>query len=172
MIYEPREDSYLLEKYIKKLAVGRTLDMGTGSGIHALAAKKATSVLASDFNKEAVARAKQKGIETVYSDLFSNIKETFDTIIFNPPYLPEDPDEDKESKLATTGGKKGSELLERFLQEAKKHLAKEGQILVIVSSLTKDAFKIFKKHGYSNKILEEKKMFFETLYVCQLHRKI
>lgn len=40
MIYEPEEDSYLLEKYVKKLAKGKVLDLGTGSGIQALAAKK------------------------------------------------------------------------------------------------------------------------------------
>lgn len=172
MIYEPREDSYLLEKYVKKLAVGRTLDMGAGSGIQALAAKKAASVLASDINAEAVAFVKNKGISAVISDLFGSIEGKFDTIIFNPPYLPEDEREDRESSLCTTGGKKGSEIIERFLRESKKHLAIDGQILIVVSSLTKDAFKIFKKHGYLCKILEEKKFSFETIYACRLHRKV
>ena len=172
MIYEPREDSYLLEKYVKKLAVGRTLDMGTGSGIQALAAKKADSVLASDINEEAVAFVKNKGINAVVSDLFNNIEGTFDTIIFNPPYLPEDEHEDKESSLCTTGGKEGSEILERFLNEARDHLAKKGQILLAFSSLTKGAFELFKRCQYRCRILEERKCFFEMICVCQLHRKV
>ncbi len=171
MIYEPREDSCLLEKYVKKLAVGDVLDLGTGSGIQALAAmKRAKSVIASDINPEAVALARQKGINAVVSDLFGNIKGKFDTIIFNPPYLPEDEREDEEIRLCTTGGKEGSEILERFLKEAKKHLAKDGQILLVVSSLTKDAFKVFKKYGCSYKMLEEEKFPFETVYVCSIER--
>jgi pyruvate dehydrogenase E1 component alpha subunit len=37
-VYEPREDSLLLEKYVKKFAKGIVLDIGTGSGIQAKAA--------------------------------------------------------------------------------------------------------------------------------------
>ena len=36
MIYEPREDSYLIQKYLENYAkVDLVLDMGTGSGIQA-----------------------------------------------------------------------------------------------------------------------------------------
>jgi len=172
MIYEPREDSCLLEKHVKKLAVGRTLDMGAGSGIQALAAKKAASVLASDINPEAVDFVRQKCINAVVSDLFENIEGAFDTIIFNPPYLPEDEHEDRESRLCTTGGKEGSEILNKFLKEAVSHLNEDGKILLVISSLTKDAFKIFKNNGYLCKLLEEKKFSFETIYACMLYRKI
>lgn len=168
MIYEPREDSYLLEKHVKKLAVGRTLDMGAGSGIQALAAKKAASVLASDINLEAVAFVKQKGINAVVSDLFDNIEGAFDTIIFNPPYLPEDEREDKESSLSTTGGKEGSEIIERFLKGSKKHLAKNGQILIVVSSLTRNVFNLFKELGFECAVLEEQHFAFESLILCSL----
>ncbi len=173
MIYEPREDSYLLEKCVKKLATGSVLDMGTGSGIQALAARpKARSVLASDINPEAVMRVQQLGITSVISHLFENIQGTFDTIIFNQPYLPKDPDEDPESALNTAGGKHGHELLERFLRDAKKHLARDGKILLVISSLTKDACSLFKKHRYAYKILEQEKLPFETLSVCVLHGKV
>ena len=55
-IYEPAEDSYLLQKYVKELAIGRVLDMGTGSGIQAITALKNLQVrlvLAVDINPEA-----------------------------------------------------------------------------------------------------------------------
>ena len=53
MIYEPREDSYLLQKYVKKYSKGKYfLDIGSGSGIQAKTAikAKAKSVLATDIN--------------------------------------------------------------------------------------------------------------------------
>src|SRR3989338_7359534 len=43
MIYEPREDSDLLKKWVLKLVSGRVLDMGTGSGVQALAALETTT---------------------------------------------------------------------------------------------------------------------------------
>ena len=164
MIYEPREDSFLIEKYVKKYAKGKVLDMGTGSGILAKAAKGA-DVLAVDINPEAVEKAKEEGIAAVLSDLFSNVKGKFDLIVFNPPYLPEDPNEPEDSKLATTGGKQGHELIGRFLKEAKYFLNKNGKILLLTSSLTGDSEAIFRKHNYTYQLLEKNKLFFEELYV-------
>ena len=98
-MYEPREDSFLIEKYVKKLVSGNVLDVGTGGGILALAAKvKGCNVLAVDIDKESVEYCKKKGINSFVSDLFENVSGKFDWIVFNPPYLPEDPAEDEESK--------------------------------------------------------------------------
>ena len=170
MIYEPREDSYLLQKHVKEYAHGKVLDMGTGSGIQAKTALEQTpDVLAVDINKEAVEYCQQQGIPSKQSDLFSNISEKYDLIIFNPPYLPEDKQEDAESKQITTGGQQGNELLTRFLQQAKKHLAPEGKILFVISSLTPDAEKIMEEHGYHHTILERQKHFFEELIVYLLN---
>ena len=66
MIYEPAEDSFLLQKYVKKYAKGKVLDMGTGSGIQAEAAK---DVLAVDVNPECVEYVKKKGIRAIVSNL-------------------------------------------------------------------------------------------------------
>ena len=149
MIYEPREDSFLLQQYVKKYVRGKVLDMGTGSGIQALTAKEQTSdVLAVDINPEAVAYVKRQSINTIISDLFANVKGTFDVIIFNPPYLPETEEEDSESRQITTGGTYGHEVLERFLKEAKNFLAKEGQILIVVSSLTGDIQRLLGTYNY------------------------
>ena len=57
MIYEPEEDSFLLEKEIRKLSNGKKiLDMGSGSGIQARAAIEAGAkeVLAVDIDEEAI----------------------------------------------------------------------------------------------------------------------
>lgn len=171
MIYEPAEDSFLLQKYVRKYAEGKVLDVGTGSGIQAITAlEKTKDVLAVDINPEAVKLLKEKGIKAKVSNLFSNVKGKFNLIIFNPPYLPEDKEEPKDSATATTGGKKGYELTEKFLKQAKSFLEKEGRILMVCSSLTGDVEKLFKKYRYKSKKLEEEKYFFEKIYVYLLQR--
>lgn len=171
MIYEAREDSFLLMKHIKDYAKGEILDIGTGSGILAKEASKYGNVLAIDIDQEALDLVKKLGIKTRKSDLFSNIKESFDLIIFNPPYLPEDQEEDQESKKITAGGKKGHEIIERFFSQVKKYLKKDGKILIVFSSLSGDVFKIIKKYNFEYKILEKEKLFFEELCVCLCNRK-
>ncbi len=94
-IYEPAEDSYLLEKHVREEAYGRVLDVGTGSGIQALAAasnSKVRDVTAVDVNPEAVSslKGKNRKITVKQSDLFENVTGKFNIIIFNPPYLPQD----------------------------------------------------------------------------------
>ncbi|MDP3986789.1 MAG: methyltransferase, partial [Nanoarchaeota archaeon] len=148
------------------------LDVGTGSGILAIAAKVAgaKSVLAVDINKEATNYVKAKGINSRVSDLFSNIKEKFDLIVFNPPYLPKDNLEDDDSETTTTGGKHGHEIISRFLQEAKTHLTKNGRILLLFSSLTgrENVDKVLRENNYHFNTLETQKLFFEELYVYEI----
>lgn len=177
-IYEPREDSFLLEKTVIKYAFGKVLDMGTGSGIQAIAAaknKKVRSIIASDINKEAtttaLANAMSQGIPitVTQSNLFQNIQEKFDTIIFNPPYLPTQEPKD----LALDGGKKGYELIEKFLKQAKTHLNKNGIILLLFSSLTnkQKIDEILNTNNYQFKEIDKFKLDFEELYIYKINKK-
>lgn len=176
MIYQPEEDSFLLEKYVRKLAYGRALDMGTGTGILAKAAVNAGEIIAVDINENAVEYAKnllgkgsRKNVKVLKSDLFSNVKGKFDVIIFNPPYLPNS----KYNDVALDGGKRGYEVIERFLKQAGKHLNKNGFILLLYSSLSKPRKikQIIKQNGFVEEVLEEKKVSFERLFVVKLSRK-
>jgi len=176
-IYEPKEDSTLLEKYVKKFSKGNVLDMGTGSGIQAIAAaknKKVISVLAVDIQEEVIAYCKENiknpKIKFLVSDLFEKIKpKKFDVITFNPPYLPS---EVKLKDLTLEGGKKGYEVLERFLNKVNDYLKKDGIALILFSSLTKkDKVEQFVKSNLLDfKLLEKQHYFFEDLYVYRLEK--
>jgi len=164
MLYGPEEDSFLLLSFIKSYAKGSILDLGSGTGILAKEAMKySRDVLAADINQESVSYCKKQGIKAVKSDLFSNIKGKFDLIIFNPPYLPHEKKENQEHSLVLSGGKKGSEILKRFLKTAKSHLKKNANILIVVSSLTGNVERLFKKYGFGFELLKEEKYFFERL---------
>lgn len=173
MIYEPSDDSYLLESCISKYVKGKSfLDIGSGSGILAEAARKAgaKSILASDIQDDSIKELKKKKINAIKSDLFNNIKGKFDVIAFNPPYLPFDSREDKDSRTITTGGKKGDEVILRFLKETFKHINKNGVILILLSSLTPRAriLSFLKKSKMSHKVIASKKLFFESLEVFEI----
>ena len=170
MIYEPAEDSYLLEKEVRKYAKGkRVLDIGSGSGIQALAARDsgASYVLATDVNSAVIRELKKKRINAVESDLFKNIRGKFDLVIFNPPYLPRDKREDEESERITSGGERGDEIIVRFLLSLGKHLGDRGIALIVLSSLTpkKRILESLRKNGLSRKIIAREKRFMEKLGV-------
>jgi release factor glutamine methyltransferase len=181
--YEPQEDSELLRIFVEKLARGDVLDMGTGSGILAFAAAKqddVRSVLAIDLEDDALAHVKNqlrgrhdflKKIRTQKSDLFADISrdERFDTIIFNPPYLPNEPGD---AHPALYGGPGGWELIERLLSDAKSHLKPGGIILLLFSSLTNKerVIQFMKREGYQCRELAMQAHFFEQLYVYELWR--
>jgi release factor glutamine methyltransferase len=183
MVYEPREDSYLLKKWVEKNSNGKkVLDMGTGSGILAIAAKAsgAISVLGVDKNLKAIRlakkNAKKAGLNDIsfkYSDLFVEINEKFDLIIFNPPYLPEEEYATSLKNYDLIGGIKGNEVSIEFLRQAIGYLNPKGIVLMICSSLS-DPFEIFNNariFGYDYSILEEMKLDFETLYCVKFSKE-
>jgi len=175
-VYPPAEDSYLMSDILKKDIPSllkenselKILEIGVGSGIHLetlynLGVKK-ENIFSSDINPNAVAHCNLLGFNCTHSDLFDNILDKFDLIIFNPPYLPDDAREPCDLKTATTGGKNGCEIINRFLADAKKYLNPDGKIFLITSSLTKGIdFGKWKK-----KQIGCERLFFEELCVWKL----
>lgn len=178
MIYEPQEDSYMLLDAVKKYATGEVLDCGTGSGIQGITAlndSRVKSVLFSDINPECIDHIKSiiddKKAKFIVSDLFENIdlKKKFDTIIFNPPYLPEDK---YDKTIHNVGGKKGYEIIIRFLDSAETYLNYNGIILIVFSSLSHKNIidkKLSEKYAYE--IVSEKLFFMEKLFVYKIEKK-
>jgi release factor glutamine methyltransferase len=171
-VYEPREDSWLLKSVLKDFAKGICLDMGTGSGILAEeAAKYCNKVIAVDVNKKAIEYCKNncpdKTIEFRHSDLFKKISESFDTILFNFPFLP-----GSCGDIAVDGGKDGLEVMKKFLKEAKNHLNPGGIMLIVFSGQTniEKLNKMIIENNYTFKKIAEKQVFFEELYVYKVER--
>lgn len=181
-IYSPEEDSYLMSEVLKsEIPKSQNpkinfLEMGSGSGINLGVAKslgvKKENIFSVDINPQAVKKCKSLGFNCFESNLFEKFpSKKFDLIIFNPPYLPEDKTgfEDEISQLATTGGKKGNEIILEFLEQAKNFLKKGGKIFLLVSNFTPKIN--FSNLGYKSKVLKKKSLFFETLFIKELTLK-
>ena len=177
-IYQPAEDSYLLSEVLgkeipellKKNQHLQFLEIGSGSGILLETAKKLgikrEHIFGADINKEAVEHCRSLDFNCIYSDLFENVQGKYDLIIFNPPYLPKDSKEPKDSQLATTGGLSGSEIINEFLKQAENYLEENGRIFLLISSLTKG----IKWREFKKKKLGKEKLFFEELSVWELRK--
>lgn len=167
-VYYPAEDSLLIAENLLE-EKGRVLDIGTGTGILALvAAKNASKVTATDVNPKALELAGRnarnneiENIEFIPSDLFAKLSnERFDLIVFNPPYLPVE--ENDPIGRAWSGGEKGVELIQRFLDSVREHLNPGGKFLLLVSSLNDLNWE---EKGLG--VVAKKKLFFEELMLLQ-----
>jgi release factor glutamine methyltransferase len=149
--------------------------VGTGSGMIAADIARITRVVATDINPHAVLCAGNVGIEVVRTDLFAGIRGPFDLILFNPPYLPTQPEERMDDWLeyALDGGESGRAVIERFARNVGDVLAPEGRILLLVSSLTgfSEVHALFAGQGYSIGIALQQVVEDEVLYVLKIVRK-
>ena len=136
-------------------AIGRVLDMCTGSGCLAILAADAfpeSKVDAVDLSPNALEVARKNvddyglksRIHLIASDAFTSIpKERYDIIISNPPYVNAEsmdrlPEEyRREPQLALASGKDGLDFIRILLKEAEKHLNPDG-ILVAEIGHNKD----------------------------------
>jgi len=176
-VYTPEADTWLLldAARVEVKAGDRVLEIGTGSGLIAAELAQVTGVVATDINPHAVLCARQKGVDVVQSDLFCGIRSTFDLIVFNPPYLPTQPEERINDWLehALDGGLNGRVVIGRFAGQAGRVLAPGGRILLLISSLTglPEVRDLFFKEGFVSEILLRKVVEDETLYVLKFVRK-
>lgn len=130
-----------LKNYSKPVEI---LDIGTGSGAIAITLAKNTNakVTAVDISPKALAVAKKNAVlnkvdvKFIESDLFENLgRKKFDIIVSNPPYIESEvidelmPEvKDFEPILALDGGKDGLQFYRRIVDEADKHLKKNGKL--------------------------------------------
>ena len=175
-VYRPAEDSMLLLRHAQARLHGSVLDMGTGSGVLAVAAAQKPEVervVAVDIDPDAIVLARRRteesgvsdGIEFRIGDFFEGMDgERFDFILFNPPYLPS---EEPIDEASWSGGEGGGEVIRSFLDAADGHLKPGGAIIMVLSSQTGLDFEEVEEK-YSVNVLEELPLFFERLYCLLL----
>ncbi|MFB6360750.1 MAG: HemK2/MTQ2 family protein methyltransferase [Halobacteriales archaeon] len=180
-VYEPAEDSAILAgEVVADLAEaepGTVLDVGTGSGYIGAKVAAATDakVVGLDVNPAACRRAREAGLEAVRGDLTAPFAaDTFDAVVFNPPYLPAMPEADWEDwfEVAVTGGASGRELIDRFLESVGRVLMDEGSVYLLVSSLSgvDTVVETAAHEGFSAAALADAAFAGETLTVLKLVR--
>lgn len=151
----PQPDTEILvEKtieLIKEMKAHKVLDLCTGSGAIAVSIAKYVpnaEIYATDISIEAIEVAKQNDkenkIKFIHSNLFENIKEKFDIIVTNPPYIKTEEikqlskDVQNEPKLALDGGEDGLNFYRKITGQAYKFLNKSGYLCLEIGEDQKD----------------------------------
>lgn len=124
-------------------AGSEVLDLGTGTGVLAIAAaSKAARVVAVDSNPAAVECARinaatnsvEDRVEIRLGDLFEPVAgETFDLVLCNPPYFSGRPSSELETAF------RAGDFAERFARGLGDHLVDRGRALVILSNIGDEA---------------------------------
>ncbi|KYQ48049.1 HemK methyltransferase family member 2 [Trachymyrmex zeteki] len=195
-VYEPSEDSYLLvdalEADLEILYAMKPricLEIGSGSGIVitalAMALKKRYNVqfIAIDINPDACRATRRTSlINSVDVDVLQmnlldciRIKYTFDIILFNPPYVVTEYDEVVDDRLVFktwAGGKNGRQVMEQVFTIIPEILSDAGlfYLVIIKENDPEYILSAFKKLNMSGKIVHERKVRGEHLYVLRFRK--
>lgn len=145
----PQPDTEVLVEEVIKIAQieskTKILDICTGSGCIGVSLAyylKNAKITMSDISKNAIEIAKKNAKENkvlektkfIKSDLFENIKEKFDIIVSNPPYIETDVIKNlskqvqNEPKIALDGGKDGLLFYRKLINEAPNFLNDNGYL--------------------------------------------
>lgn len=165
----PRYETEILVDLIIKDANNniKILDIGTGSGAISLALSKNlkdSKILGVDISKDAIDLANENkiklninNVEFKESDIFSNIKEKFDIIVSNPPYINKEDFDILDKKLyyepknALYGGEDGLYFYKEIIKNAKNFLNKNGKIYLEIGYNQKESIiNLLKEYGYKN----------------------
>ena len=144
-----------------------------------------------DINKDAVNLTQNllknynfdNNVNVIEGDLFNSFEKDkiFDIIIFNPPYVTTDDDEykralkEKDIYAAWAGGKKGSETINRFIDELKGHINENSIIFLLLSKENEYENiidKLKKLYDLDYEVLMRKKFKNERLAVIKFFKKI
>ena len=122
-----------------RVAVGRTLDLGAGSGVQALLAEDHSSTMvATDANPRATAYASLSAalngmhVDTRTGDLLEPVRgELFDLVVSNPPFVIGP----SARYTYRDGGQDGDELCRRLVRDLPRHLVEDGTAVLLANWL-------------------------------------
>jgi release factor glutamine methyltransferase len=154
------------------------LDMGTGSGVCALAAAgRARRVVAVDVSPAAVRCARlnallndlEERVDVREGDLFAPLAgERFDLVLFNPPFLVGAPKDHRDAAWRSEDG------AHRFADGLGEHLAPGGAALVLLSSFG-DACALYeaelRANGFGLEVFARRRFVNETLTIVRATRE-
>ena len=185
-MYTPSDDTFLLADCIRHYSGSRALEIGVGSGLLLdILEKNFTYVAGSDIDLQALQYCKQQqkskkkktttssaNVLLVCCDAGSAFGiGKFDLIVSNPPYLPNEDDNNNSILDATVhGGPTGIEATMHFIDSALPLLAGDGKLLIVTSSFANSSAldKVLLENGIHKKVVKEKRLFYETLYIVEL----
>ncbi|HUF44698.1 MAG TPA: HemK2/MTQ2 family protein methyltransferase [Aestuariivirgaceae bacterium] len=161
----------------------RVADVGTGTGILALAAARAgaENVVAIDINPNAVAAATENAranglhdrVSAICSDLLSEIAPgpRFDVILSNPPFFPDEPRD-----IADRAWNAGPDYrdIAAFFDQARERLTPNGSMYLLLSSDC-DLNKIgalIEDAGFNVRLVEQRSIFFESFDIYELSTRM
>ncbi len=159
-----------LYKKKQKKVFNNYLDMGCGQlailGQYKKKIDPKTNVTSADIyhdfleNAQLNAEANNLKIEFIQTDMFKNIKDKYDLITFNPPYVPLSyKKKDIEYDKISFAGSEGTDAISFFLKSAKNYLNKDGLIFLGVNLFyipKKVLFEIIDLYGFKkNEIIKK-----------------
>lgn len=168
------EDSKLLGEVLSKLdGADKLLEIGVGgaANLTMISDRIGLAVGTDILSQQELARVKCEGIDLIVADRASCFRESvFDTIAFNPPYLRSEMIQD----TTVDGGRDGIQVPLSFLSSALEVLKPKGRIFVLLSSESSlDLFQDFcRDHDLEVQIVAEKRMFFESILVFLITKKL
>lgn len=130
-------ESFILAAIANRIPRRRAIDLGTGSGVHAiLASSHCDSVVAVDISPRALEFARFnaalngiKNVEFIEGDLFQTVDSTFDLLLANPPYLPDGAAQPGDNFWS--GGVNGAEILGRIVGAIPARLDPDGAAHIV-----------------------------------------
>lgn len=190
-VYEPSEDTFLfidaLEAdlaFIQARKPTYMLEIGSGNGVitTALGSHLSLTCFTTDINIKACNATRNTGllnkvqVEPVCMDLASHFRPfLFDILIFNPPYVLTDSEEIIGTGLsrAWAGGIDGREIIDKLLPQMKNILSESGifYLLLLKENKPDEVAAILEKFGFQHKIIKEKKILGEYLYIVRFIKK-
>ena len=140
----PRPETELLVEKLVQENVNSIIEIGTGSGAIAIALAKQmknVQIEATDISEKALNTARQNAelnnvsINFIQSDIFENIKNKYDIIVSNPPYISKKeydnlaPEiKDYEPEISLLAKEEGLFYYKKIFENAKDYLTEKGKI--------------------------------------------
>lgn len=169
----PRQDTECLVENVLPYAKGKKiLDMCTGSGCIIISIKRfeeTAECTGVDISEKALEVAKKNAVSNkasvsfIKSDMFEEIKEKYDIIVSNPPYIKPDVIKSLEPEvrehdplLALDGGGDGLRFYRILAKEGKKYLAASGKMFMEIGhDQGREVKEIFENEGFKEIVVKK-----------------